>query len=82
MTNEEIELQHIQLELHNNRSQHLRHFIDQYYCYKNGYVSKNGKAKWEIWKCVLWAIFDVQTSCGCLKVSEFDQEFISEVKDH
>ena len=27
-------------------------------------------------------IFDVQTSYGCLKVSEFDQEFISEVKDH
>ena len=42
----------------------------------------NGKAKWQIWQCVLWAIFDVQTSYGCLKVSEFDQEFISEVKDH
>ena len=26
--------------------------------------------------------FDVQTSYGGLKLSEFDQEFISEVKDH
>ena len=22
----------------------------------------NGKAKWQLWQCVLWAIFDVQTS--------------------
>lgn len=48
----EIELKHILLELHNNRSQHLRHFVDQYFCYKNGYVNKNGKAKWDLifWK--------------------------------
>ena len=50
--NEELELKHIQLELQNNRTQHLRHFIDQYFCYKYGYVSKNGKAKWDLiyWK--------------------------------
>ena len=40
---------------------------------------KNSKAKWQIWQCILWAIFDLQTSYGGLKVSEFDQEFISEV---
>lgn len=51
-TDAEIELKHVLLELHNNRSQHLRHFIDQYYCYKKGYVNKNGKAKWDLifWK--------------------------------
>ncbi len=27
-------------------------------------------------------IFDIQTSHGGLKVSEFNQKFISEVKDH
>ena len=43
-------------------------------------LAKSGK--WQIWQCILWAIFDVQSSYGCLKVSEFDQEFISEVKDH
>lgn len=51
LTNEEIELKHIQLELNNKRSQHLRHFVDQYFCYKNGYVNKNGKAKWNL---ILW----------------------------
>ncbi len=47
-----IELQHIELELKNNRTQHLRHFVDQYYCYKNNHVNKNGRAKWEgiVWK--------------------------------
>lgn len=48
MTNEEIELRHIQLELQNGRSQHLRHFIDQYFCYKEGYVSRNGRSKWSL----------------------------------
>ena len=42
----------------------------------------NGKAKWQIWQYVIWAIFDVHTSHGGLKVSEFNQEFISEVKNH
>jgi len=52
MKDEEIELKHIQLELQNGRSQHLRHFVDQYYCYSKGYVNKNGKAKWNLifWK--------------------------------
>jgi len=47
-----IELQHIELELRNNRTQHFRHFIDQYYCYKNNHINRRGKANWEgmVWK--------------------------------
>ena len=45
--NASIELQHIELELKNGRQQHLRHFVDQYYCYKNEHVNKNGGADWE-----------------------------------
>lgn len=45
--NAEIELKHIQIELENGRFQHLRHFVDQYFCYKNGYVKKTGTADWE-----------------------------------
>ena len=50
MTNDkyaEIELKHIQIELINFRYQHLRHFVDQYFCYKHGYVKKTGTADWE-----------------------------------
>ena len=39
----------------------------------------NGNGKWQMWQCIIWAIFDVQTSYGGLKVLEFDQESISEV---
>ena len=35
-----------------------------------------------MWQCLICAIFDVQTSPGCLKVSEFYQESDSEVKNH
>lgn len=45
--NTSIELKHIELELRNGRQQHLRHFVDQYYCYKNNHVNRNGRAKWE-----------------------------------
>jgi len=50
--NAELELQHIELELRNERAQHLRHFVDQYYCYKHGFVNRNGHANWEaiVWK--------------------------------
>jgi hypothetical protein len=43
----EIELKHIQIELENGRYQHMRHFVDQYFCYKNDYVKKTGTANWE-----------------------------------
>lgn len=42
----DLELQHILLELKNGRAQHMRHFIDQYFCYKKGYVNKRGNADW------------------------------------
>lgn len=50
--NAHIELQHIELELRNGRTQHLRHFVDQYYCYRNNYVNSSGRANWEgmVWQ--------------------------------
>jgi hypothetical protein len=42
-----IELKHIELELINGRHQHLRHFVDQYHCYKNNFVKRTGHANWE-----------------------------------
>jgi hypothetical protein len=48
----EVELRHIKLELDSGRRQHMRHFIDQYYCYRLGgdYVRASGTAHWEnIW---------------------------------
>ncbi len=52
LENTQIELMHIKLELDNGRTQHFRSFIDQYYCYKNGYVTRTGRAKWTalFWK--------------------------------
>jgi hypothetical protein len=48
----ELELKHIQLELLHNRFEHLRSFIDQYYCYRIGHVKSTGRADWEaiVWK--------------------------------
>lgn len=46
LNNANIELKHIELELLHGRTQHLRHFIDQYYCYTHGFVNRNGKAAW------------------------------------
>lgn len=45
-THARIELLHIQLELLHGRTHHLRHFIDQFYCYKHGYTNRSGKADW------------------------------------
>lgn len=47
LNNAEIELEHIAVELRNSRGQHLRHFVDQYYCYKLGIVTRGGRADWE-----------------------------------
>lgn len=42
-----IELEHILLELKNRKPpQHMRHFIDQYYCYEHNLITKGGKANW------------------------------------
>ena len=42
----------------------------------------NGNGKWQMWQCLIWAIFDIQTSHGCPKVSEFYQESDSEDENH
>ena len=42
---------------------------------KNG----NWQGKWQMWQCIIWTFFDVETSYGGLKVSEFNQEFIFKV---
>ena len=39
----------------------------------------HGNAKWQMWQCITWSIFDVEISFGGLKVLEFNQESISEV---
>lgn len=47
MDNKTIELEHILLELKNRTpAQHMRHFIDQYYCYEHNLITKGGKANW------------------------------------
>lgn len=69
----EIEVQHIILELQNGRAQHMRHFIDQYYCYRNGYVTNN-KADW---KKIFWSKF---VSKKALELSERKNSFV--VKEH
>ena len=38
-------------------------------------ISKTKK----VWQCIMWSIFDIQTSYVGLKVSEFNQDSISEV---
>lgn len=50
--NAQVELQHIKLELDSGRLQHMRHFVDQYYCYCMGgdHVTSSGRANWDhIW---------------------------------
>ena len=34
-----------------------------------------GNGKWQIWQWVIWVFFDVQTSHGGLKPSEFNHKF-------
>lgn len=55
LSDTQIELHHIKLELENGRTQHFRSFVDQYYCYKHGYINRSGKAKWDdlFWKEVV-----------------------------
>lgn len=42
----QIELEHIKIEILHKRGQHLRQFVDQWFCYKNGYTTNGGRAKW------------------------------------
>lgn len=44
--NANIELQHIYLEVYNERYHHLGAFIEAYYCHRHGLVTKQGKPDW------------------------------------
>lgn len=44
----DLELAHILMEIEAGRGGHLRHFMDQWYCYKHGLVSSKGNAKWDL----------------------------------
>jgi hypothetical protein len=70
MENYKIELEHIRLELlhrRNNNSNsinHLRHFVDQWFCYKHGYITNGNRAAWGK------IIFKEYISEGILKLLE------------
>ncbi len=61
--NADLELQHIYLEVYAERYHHLKAFIEAYYCFTHGAVTKNDKPDWE-------AIFDTglrtTQSCGVM----------------
>ncbi|SKA15690.1 hypothetical protein [Photobacterium toruni] len=44
--NANFELQHIYLEVYSERYSHLRTFLESYYCYQHGLVTKQGKPDW------------------------------------
>ncbi|WP_051118704.1 hypothetical protein [Vibrio campbellii] len=47
MTDADIELQHLWLEVQAERWQNLSRFLFRYYCYKHNLVSKTNKVCWE-----------------------------------
>ncbi|BFN31181.1 hypothetical protein VHTUMSATKI_13760 [Vibrio harveyi] len=47
MTDADIELQHLWLEVQAERWQNLSRFLFSYYCYKHNLVSKTNKVCWE-----------------------------------
>ena len=47
MTDADIELQHLWLEVQTERWQNLPRFLFSYYCYKHNLVSKTNKVCWE-----------------------------------
>lgn len=65
-----IELEHIRLELIHRRTKnvnvinHLRHFVDQWFCYKYGYITNGNRAAWGK------IIFKEYVSEGVLKLLE------------
>lgn len=75
MENFEIELEHIRLELLHRRKEnikrinHLRHFVDQWFCFKYGYITAGNKAAWGK------IIFKEYISEGVLKLLEKYTEY-------
>lgn len=70
MESYKIELEHIRLELIYRRTKnvnvinHLRHFVDQWFCYKHGYITNGNRAAWGK------IIFKQYVSEGVLKLLE------------
>ncbi|MGR5131692.1 hypothetical protein [Vibrio alfacsensis] len=60
MTDADIELQHIWLEVQAQRWQNLSRFLFSYYCYKHNLVSKTNKACWETARANLPASTSIQ----------------------
>lgn len=53
MTDADIELQHLWLEVQAERWQNLSRFLFSYYCYKNNLVSRTNKMCWETARALL-----------------------------
>ncbi|ABU71131.1 MAG: hypothetical protein AAGJ90_14365 [Pseudomonadota bacterium] len=53
MTDADIELQHLWLEVQAERWQNLSRFLFSYYCYKHDLVSKTNKVCWETARALL-----------------------------
>ena len=70
MESYKIELEHIRIELIYRRAEkvnvinHLRHFVDQWFCYKYGYITNGNRAAWGK------IIFQEYVSEGVLKLLE------------
>ena len=70
MESYKIELEHIRIELIHRRTtnvnviNHLRHFVDQWFCYKYGYITNGNRAAWGK------IIFKEYVSEGVLKLLE------------
>jgi hypothetical protein len=70
MESYKIELEHIKIELLHRRTtnanviNHLRHFVDQWFCYKYEYITNGNRAAWGK------IIFKEYVSAGVLKLLE------------
>lgn len=47
MTDLELEFEHIYLEVRAERWQQIERFLFSYFCFREGYTTKNGKPDWE-----------------------------------
>ncbi|CAE6905727.1 hypothetical protein [Vibrio sp. B1FLJ16] len=66
MTDADIELQHIWLEVQAERWHNISRFLFSYYCYKHNHVSKTNKPCWETARNTLPASSAVQTCKNCV----------------
>ncbi|AXY02346.1 hypothetical protein D1115_07835 [Vibrio alfacsensis] len=61
MTDADIELQHIWLEVQTERWQNLSRFLFSYYCYQHNLVTKSNKVCWETARANLPVSASIQT---------------------